>query len=316
MLRYGSPGTMILRIVHAERADACPFVRVQLLERQIATQEERDDRIAARMMAHAAIGMQIGTGPIIERLRRIMRIDQSRRIVRSRDLTGRGQHALSGQAGSIGRRRADRHGRRADPTGCSVKPSTNLGPALWHSLHSFMAFTCQVRSTMPPWQSASATCSDRLAPVDGTSDRVAPGFVPEVTVRMPGAVLVVQQLGFQSEAIARLACGQRQMLNEYGAFRIHRRRVGRRWTIESDHCRESPPNAALVAPSIQRSTLHAVRHHAGAGSIVFSDVNKPVWLRRRGKAGRGVFQTGRQQFVDHAGEVVIEHEQFALAALR
>ena len=47
-----------------------------------------------------------------------------------------------------------------------------------------------------------------------------------------------------------------------------------------------------------------------------SEENKPVSLSRRGKLADVSGKSGGQQFVDLAGEIVVEHVQFAPAALR
>ena len=50
-----------------------------------------------------------------------------------------------------------------------TKPSTKRGPALWHSLHSFVAFTCQVRSRSSSLDGGSATFKGRFAPIESTN---------------------------------------------------------------------------------------------------------------------------------------------------
>ena len=64
-----------LRIAHAERADARALVCFQLDERQFAAQEKRNNRVAAGMVARAAVAVQIRASSIVEVVLLIVRVD-------------------------------------------------------------------------------------------------------------------------------------------------------------------------------------------------------------------------------------------------
>ena len=68
-------------VANAERANARAPVGIEFVEGQVAAQKEPHNRIAARLVAHAAVGMEVRTRAVVQVLRSIVRVHQPQGMI-------------------------------------------------------------------------------------------------------------------------------------------------------------------------------------------------------------------------------------------
>ncbi len=168
------------------------------------------------MVAHAAIGVQIRSSAVVEVLRGVVRIDQPRRVavIRRRRLF---KHALGDQRlrllASVAERTTQLIGHKPQH-----EPRTGVVTQF--------ALVCGVDAPRSLVGAVLAVLTGRVQqPLRsaGIHERgVAAHGVPQIAVRTPLAVFVVQDLRLQTQRRQTLALRQREVAHQHRALGINR----------------------------------------------------------------------------------------------